>query len=388
MPTTSDYLTQLQQDREDLVDNLETQGIDDLTGDETFTELVPKVLDIQTGGGDVPEKGVIFSEWDSECYPHKAELVGRNIVGSYFFAPQQNGTLGITYKLENIKLPTTSTQINNNAFYNLKNLISVNLPDTITSIGQYAFYGCTSLALTSLPNQITSIGLYTFYGCTNLALTSLPNRITTILNYAFQKCTNLALESLPNTITSLGYSAFDGCTNLALTSLPDGITTIQNACFRGCTNLALESLPSNVTTINADAFVGCSNLKFTTVPDTLATINGSGFYGCPFKKISMNGIRYLEGNVDSNGAFRNCANLKQVWLGSNVYNNGMKRYVFYTCPNLEKIYINLPRATVEAFANYQYAFMNDTTKTGIIICNDDPDFIDKETFDAIDVDTL
>lgn len=47
MATTSDYLTQLQQDREALVDNLETQGISDLIGDETFTELVPRVLDIQ-----------------------------------------------------------------------------------------------------------------------------------------------------------------------------------------------------------------------------------------------------------------------------------------------------------------------------------------------------
>lgn len=47
--TTSDYLTQLQQDREDLVDNLETKGITGLTGDETFTELVPEVLNIPSG---------------------------------------------------------------------------------------------------------------------------------------------------------------------------------------------------------------------------------------------------------------------------------------------------------------------------------------------------
>lgn len=51
MPTTSDYLTQLAQDREDLVDNLEEKGITGLTGDETFTELVPEVLNISGGGG-------------------------------------------------------------------------------------------------------------------------------------------------------------------------------------------------------------------------------------------------------------------------------------------------------------------------------------------------
>lgn len=52
--TTADYLNQLEQDRQDLVDNLETQGISGLSGDETFTELVPEVLNI-SGGGDISE---------------------------------------------------------------------------------------------------------------------------------------------------------------------------------------------------------------------------------------------------------------------------------------------------------------------------------------------
>lgn len=46
---TSDYLEQLVQDKSDLVTNLTEKGIEGLTGDETFTELVPKVNDIQTG---------------------------------------------------------------------------------------------------------------------------------------------------------------------------------------------------------------------------------------------------------------------------------------------------------------------------------------------------
>ena len=51
--TTADYLNQLEQDRQDLVDNLETKGITGLSGDETFTELVPEVLNI-SGGGTTP----------------------------------------------------------------------------------------------------------------------------------------------------------------------------------------------------------------------------------------------------------------------------------------------------------------------------------------------
>lgn len=63
--TTSDYLEQLVQDRDDLVDNLTTKGITGLTGDETFTELVPEVLNIPSGGGGaVEEKDVNFYDYD------------------------------------------------------------------------------------------------------------------------------------------------------------------------------------------------------------------------------------------------------------------------------------------------------------------------------------
>lgn len=43
----SSYLNQLKKDKQDLVDNLTAKGIEGLTGDETFTELVPEVLNVQ-----------------------------------------------------------------------------------------------------------------------------------------------------------------------------------------------------------------------------------------------------------------------------------------------------------------------------------------------------
>ena len=51
--TTADYLNQLEQDRQDLVTNLGTKGITGLVGDETFTELVPEVLNIPSGGAEL-----------------------------------------------------------------------------------------------------------------------------------------------------------------------------------------------------------------------------------------------------------------------------------------------------------------------------------------------
>lgn len=74
--TTSDYLEQLQQDKSDLVDNLTTKGITGLTGDETFTELVPEVLNIPAGSIEITDYVVAdysaftlnANNWDGNIY--------------------------------------------------------------------------------------------------------------------------------------------------------------------------------------------------------------------------------------------------------------------------------------------------------------------------------
>jgi hypothetical protein len=58
--------------------------------------------------------------------------------------------------------------------------------------------------------------------------------------------------------------------------------------------------------------------------------------------------------------------------------------IFYNCTNLQKIFINLPRATVETFFGYKTFFTANSNTTVSIICNDDADFITQEEFDAID----
>ena len=54
MATTKQLLNQLIQDKKDLVTNLTTKGIT-CTNEETFTQLVPKVLDISSGGLDTSD---------------------------------------------------------------------------------------------------------------------------------------------------------------------------------------------------------------------------------------------------------------------------------------------------------------------------------------------
>ena len=272
-----------------------SNGTQNVTADESYDGLsdVSVTTDVSTGG-DLPTRGSIINEWNSEGYATKITVIGFDNIPNYAFAAYNK-----TYQN-----------------FITKYLESVNLPNNLLTIGQYAFQNCTNLALTELPSGITSIGQYAFHNCTNLALTELPSGITSIDRYTFYNCTNLALKSLPEGVTSIGNSAFYNCANII--------------------------------------------------------------------QISMNSVASIIANGITVSPFGKNTSLKTVWIGSAISSSGFSRFSFIDCTNLTKIYIDLPRATVESFTNYQYAFMNDTTKTGIIVCNDDEGFITKEEFDAID----
>ena len=105
MPTISQQLNQLSQDRENLVDNLETMGIEDLTGDETFTQLVPQVLNIS--GGQYIQYDVI-PEASSELNNSIIQYVGatgNGYTNGYFYKCQESATPG-TYEWININVQT------------------------------------------------------------------------------------------------------------------------------------------------------------------------------------------------------------------------------------------------------------------------------------------
>ena len=70
MATTADYLTQLQADKQTLVDNLVAKGVE-ASNDETFTTLAPKVADIPSGGSDEEwDTSVDFVDIDGELLYH------------------------------------------------------------------------------------------------------------------------------------------------------------------------------------------------------------------------------------------------------------------------------------------------------------------------------
>lgn len=276
--------------------------------------------------------------------------------------------------------------IGNAMFQNCNALTNVNLWEGITRIYNDAFYNCYLLELSSLPNSITQIDVSAFQNCYALALSSLPENLQTLGASAFYNCRVMPLTSLPNNLLTIGSNAFFNCYELAVETMPDTVTSIGQTAFSGCSKLPLTHLSTALTTLGQSSFYNCPLLKISTIPEGVTVINYSTFFKCTsLVKVSIAGAKNIYGGGTTNGAFGNCTGLKQVWISSNITSAGFQRYVFYGCTALEKIYIDLPRATVEAFSNYKYAFMNDTTKTGIIVCNDDEGFITKEEFDALEV---
>lgn len=284
-------------------------------------------------GGDTPTKGLILSDWNNDGYPIKAEIVGMTEIPNYYF-----------------NLDPTSSNV-------LKNITYIKIPNNITKIGWSAF----------AYSNITGIDL--------------PNTLTTLSPGVFNYCKKLISIVIPNSVNSMGNSCFGNCLNLTNVVLPNKITTIENQTFISCSKLENINL-DNIVKIGDYVFQGCSKLNINKINAT--TIGSSSFSSCTaLKKVSLPNLTSLIGNNSGNASFRYCTGLKQVWIGSNVATNGLHRYAFNNCTSLEKIYINLPRATVEAMTGYDYAFMNNANKQSVIVCNDDAGFITEQEFDEL-----
>ena len=216
-------------------------------------------------------------------------------------------------------------------------------------------YPSSTYTVYTIPDGTTAIQDYQFY---NMGAKQYWDESTSTIKY---KITNIAVDNLPNSIEFIGSYAFGSSSSSSVvslrqvTSLPTSLKYLADYAFQ------YNNTFNNLREIN------CPNLEY---------IGQNVFQYKGFTTVYLPKIKILVGNYSNNGAFYNCGNITEVRLGNTV--TSIDRYVFKDCSSLQKIYIDLPRATVEAMPNYQYAFMGDTSKTGIIICNDDSGWIPYE----------
>ena len=162
----------------------------------------------------------------------------------------------------NVKIPSSVTTINNNAFIN-SNLKSVTYTDSsgsgsnITTIGQNAFQN-TKLSNFKIPQGITSVGIQAFCDCSSLTTVSFPKKNYTVssdrVNYEralFDNCNNLTTFTTYGTQTNPAYSVVNN--SLLLKTGDSSYNLLRFA--TGATGATGEwTIPTQVTSINSFAF--------------------------------------------------------------------------------------------------------------------------------------
>lgn len=248
MPTISEQLTQLISDRDDLVDNLTTKGISGLTGDETFTELVPEVLNISGGGS---------RDWSEIGYSEEPQAI----------------TDGFNYAKQ-IYDNWDSSQTSYFRLYRAnRELIIMPLVDTFNSSNfQQMFSNCSCLI--QVPSLNTSNGTVfegIFQSCGSLKCVEQLN-FSKAKNVTgmFQSCNYLKklggllnLGQAYSTLDSANYSLYtltlSSCALLTHDSLINVINGLYDIATKGCNAQQLVLGSTNLAKLTAEEISTCTS---------------------------------------------------------------------------------------------------------------------------------
>ncbi len=126
-------------------------------------------------------------------------------------------TFGETYDFHNIPIPHeidsfTVTEIGNNAFYYLDEMLSGDLviPESVKRIGKSAFYRAPKLTgRLYLPSGLERIDSFAFQGCGFSDISPLPESLSYIGDSVFFDCSNLSGDiAIPTSVVYCGSNVF------------------------------------------------------------------------------------------------------------------------------------------------------------------------------------
>lgn len=301
----------------------------------------------------VPKKGIIPIDYNETGYPSKLRIreIGNTI-------PARILNRYLWQKVEEVIIEDKITSIEESAFGSCKMLKNINFSNglEITKIPSSVFSFCEKLdASTFLEwKNITELGYYCFQ---NSAITTADlTNINLMRDRAFYKCEQLTKVVFSNTLSSIPRECFSGCIALTEMNFPSTLRTIYTS---GLSNTGFKKL---------------------SLPETLTYIQERGLQSCK-QLIQLSYCGDLEETTAyGTGPIAHNPKLKAVWLG-NKFTSTSGTTQMNSCSSLKKIFIDLPRATVESYAGYSTAWGSYCKE---IICNDDEGFMSREDFDNFD----
>lgn len=313
MATTTDYLNKLVTQKNTLADNLVTKGVT-ATHDETLDTLVPKILEISSGGG-----GNGIYPIDDTGMPTGDVVVPEGVVT--LSKKPFNANTNIT----SVSLPTSLTSISDNCFEDCTSLQSVNIPSGVTAILTHAFDTCSNLLTINIPSNCTNIGEYAFAYCKKLKNITIDkcDSSRTYGSYCFAYCDSLTNDDISRVISGF-YTIypylFTGCTGI--TDIKVGV--VWHNMFESCTNLVHAIITGTTSTGNTgdEVFKGCTKLQEVYLAPNTKKIGYSIFYNCfALKTVSLpstiteDTYNCLTSTSSSYYAFDGCTALEDVQLG-------------------------------------------------------------------------
>lgn len=177
--------------------------------------------------------------------------------------------------------------INENAFYNQKNMVEIIVPDSVERIGYNAFYG-TEWFNDKPYYEPVYIGkvlyFYNFpwrpvedYDITDELV--IPEGIVSISSTAFSGHCTFKNIVLPDSLEHIGDQAFAQCYYLEKITVNQNssLKHIEDAAFFECNNLTAPNFPKSLERIGINAFLFCEKLENISIPSSVKDIGLTAF---------------------------------------------------------------------------------------------------------------
>lgn len=292
MSKISKQLQEIVNQKKQLATNLNVKGVS-ASQDETLNTLVPKVLSIVGGSGDVKLGAKEITE-DGQYNAYEDGVDGYssvnvNILGGNADFIGEFDTESFSTTRLNLKM---LGDVPDTAFQNVKVIGKLDLTKT-KAIGIQGFYNSTQLREIVAPNKMT-VGSNAFYGCGNaIGIIKISEEQTVIKAGTFRGCYKLRFE-LHDDITEIEQYAFYNCQSNNLTKLPSKLTSIgqyafyQNSGTSGLgEGLNITEIPPLVTSIGAYAFQS-NSFETLKIHDACLSISAYAFrYNSKLKNVEI-----------------------------------------------------------------------------------------------------